>query len=107
MPAERSVQEEEDTMAATARRSSTRLIVVILVIVGLLALAAGIYYFTTAFGKLLTWFSGYLAGSTHHYIKRAIAGVGVAVLCGIGVWFVSGRRSQIGSAYPRPVGASA
>jgi flagellar basal body-associated protein FliL len=85
-------------MAATARRSSTRLIVVILVIVGLLALAAGIYYFTTTSGKLPTWFPGYLAGSTHHHIKRAIAGVGVAVLCAIGVWLLSGRRSQIGSA---------
>jgi hypothetical protein len=85
-------------MAATARRSSTRLIVVILVIVGLLALAAGIYYVTTASGKLPTWFPGYLAGSTHHHIKRAIAGVGVAVLCAIGVWFVSGRRSQLPSA---------
>jgi flagellar basal body-associated protein FliL len=85
-------------MAATARRSSTRLIVVILVIVGLLALAAGIYYATTASGKLPTWFPGYLAGSTHHHIKRAIAGVGVAVLCAIGVWFASGRRSQVPSA---------
>jgi len=84
-------------MAATARRSSTRLVVVILVIVGLLALAAGIYYFTTASGKLPTWFPGYLAGSTHHHIKRAIAGVIVAVLCGIGVWFVSDRRSQLAS----------
>jgi uncharacterized membrane protein len=85
-------------MAATVRRSSTRLIVVILVIVGVLALAAGIYYFTTASGKLPTWFPGYLAGSTHHHIKRAIAGIGVAVLSAIGVWMLSGRRSQIGSA---------
>ncbi len=85
-------------MAATVRRSSTRLIVVILVIAGVLARAAGIYYFTTASGKLPTWFRGYLAGSTHHHIKRAIAGIGVAVLSAIGVWMLSGRRSQIGSA---------
>jgi lysylphosphatidylglycerol synthetase-like protein (DUF2156 family) len=85
-------------MVATGRRSSAQLIVVILVIVGLVALAAGIYYLTTASGKLPTWFPGYLAGSTHHHIKRAIAGVVVAVLCGIGVWFVSGRRSQVTSA---------
>ncbi len=85
-------------MAATGRRSSAQLIAVILVIIGLVALAAGIYYFTTASGKLPTWFPGYLAGSTHHHIKRAIAGVAVAVLCGIGVWFVSGRRSKLASA---------
>jgi hypothetical protein len=85
-------------MAATARRSSAQLIVGVLVIIGLLALAAGIYYFATASGKLPTWFPGYLAGSTHHHIKRAIAGVVVAVLCAIGVWFVRGRRSQIASA---------
>ena len=85
-------------MAATGRRSSAQLIVGILVIIGLLALAAGIYYFTTASGKLPTWFPGYLVGWTHHHIKRAIAGVVVAVLCAIGVWFVRGRRSQITSA---------
>jgi hypothetical protein len=85
-------------MAATDRRSSAQLIVVILVIIGLLALAAGIYYAATPAGKLPTWFPGYLAGSTHHHIKRAITGVVVAVLCAIGVWFVSGRRSQIPSA---------
>jgi hypothetical protein len=85
-------------MVATGRRSSAQLIAVILVIVGLVALAAGIYYFTTASGKLPTWFPGYLAGSTHHHIKRAIAGVVVAVLCAVGVWFVGGRRSQSASA---------
>jgi uncharacterized membrane protein YdjX (TVP38/TMEM64 family) len=85
-------------MVATGRRSSAQLIAVILVIVGLVALAAGIYYLTTASGKLPAWFPGYLAGSTHHHIKRAIAGVVVAVLCGIGVWFVGGRRSQSASA---------
>ena len=85
-------------MAATARRSSAQLIVVVLVIIGLLALAAGIYYLATPSGKLPTWFPGYMAGSTHHHIKRAIAGVVVAVLCGIGVWFLSGRRSQSASA---------
>lgn len=85
-------------MAATGRRSSAQLIAVVLVIVGLLALAAGIYYFTTASGKLPTWFPGYLAGSTHHHVKRAIAGVAVAVLCGIGVWMLSGRRSRVTSA---------
>jgi membrane protein DedA with SNARE-associated domain len=82
-------------MAATSRRSSAQLIVVILVIIGLLALAAGIYYFATPSGKLPTWFPGYLAGSTHHHLKRAIAGIIVAVLCAIGVWFLTGRRSEV------------
>ena len=82
-------------MAATRRRSSAQLIVVILVIIGLLALAAGIYYFVTPSGKLPTWFPGYLVGSTHHHLKRAIAGIIVAVLCAIGVWFLTGRRSEV------------
>jgi uncharacterized membrane protein YdjX (TVP38/TMEM64 family) len=85
-------------MAATGRRSSAQLVVGILVVIGLVALAAGIYYVTTASGKLPTWFPGYLAGSTHHHIKRAIAGVVVAVLCGLGVWLLSRRRSQVASA---------
>jgi len=85
-------------MATTGRRSSAQLIVVVLVIIGLLALVAGIYYFATLSGKLPTWFPGYLAGSTHHHIKRAIAGIVVAVLCAIGVWFLTGRRSEVASA---------
>lgn len=85
-------------MAATGRRSSAQLIVVVLVVIGLLALGAGIYYLSTASGKLPTWFPGYLAGSTHHHVKRAIAGVVVAALCGVAVWFVSRRRSPIASA---------
>jgi len=81
-------------MAATSKRTSARPIVVVLVLVGILALAAGIYYFVTPASKVPTWLPGHVAGATYHHVRRATAAVVVAVLCGVGAWFLAGRQRQ-------------
>jgi hypothetical protein len=66
----------------------------LLVVVGVLLVVAGIVYLTRPAAQLPTWFPGHDAAMKNHkHVKHAVAVFGLALLCGIGVWFSLGRRS--------------
>lgn len=81
-------------MAATSRRSSSQPIVIVLIVVGLLALAVGIIYLAVPVSKLPTWLPGHIAGKSYHHVRRAMAAIVVAALCGVGAW-LAGRRTAV------------
>jgi hypothetical protein len=41
---------------------------------------------------LATWLPGHIAGSTIHHVRQATAAIVVAVLCAVGVWFMTARQ---------------
>lgn len=68
-------------------------LVAILVILALAFLGLAAYYWTTKAGSLPHWMPGYSAGSAHVHLKHGLAALILGVLCGIGAWFASGKKS--------------
>jgi hypothetical protein len=79
-------------MATVPARRAARGLVVLLAVVGLVALVAGVFYFVTPARSVPTWLPGHIAGSTIHHVRRATAAIVVAVLCAVGVWFLTARQ---------------
>jgi hypothetical protein len=79
-------------MATAPARRSARGLIVLLVVVGLVALAAGVFYLVTPARSVPTWLPGHIAGSTIHHVRRATAAIVVAVLCAVGVGFMTARQ---------------
>ncbi len=67
-----------------------KLAAVILVFLAVVLIVIGIVYFTKTAGNLPHFLPGYLKDSTHMHIKHAIAFIGVAVVCLLGAWMLSG-----------------
>ncbi|HUA12910.1 MAG TPA: hypothetical protein VL989_00180 [Candidatus Sulfotelmatobacter sp.] len=64
------------------------------VVVAILCLVASIIYFTNTAGNLPSFFPGYTKGSSHTHTKHGIALAGVAAVCLIGAWILSGDQSK-------------
>ena len=79
-------------MTASTRRA-TRAATAALIILGLALAAVGVVYFTQTAAHLPSFFPGHQAGSAHHHIKHGLAGFGLAVLCFLGAWFTTGKRT--------------
>ena len=67
-------------------------LVALFIIVGILLLGVGIYYFLTPAGSLPSFFPGHSAGSSTIHFKHGIAAIVLAIGCGVGAWFASGKK---------------
>jgi hypothetical protein len=63
-----------------------------LIVLGLLLVVVAVVYFTRSAGSLPAFFPGHQSGSSRHHTKHGIAMLALAVLCGVGAWFTTGRR---------------
>ena len=66
----------------------------LLALLGALFVVAGVIYLTRPAAQLPSFFPGHDAAEvTHKHVKHALAMFGLAVLCGIGVWFTTGHKA--------------
>lgn len=82
------------TSSPTSRRNAPVAVTAALVVLGVLFAVAGAIYLVRTAAQLPSFFPGHQAGYAHHHTKHALAAFAVAVICWVGAWLTTGRRTR-------------
>jgi NADH:ubiquinone oxidoreductase subunit 5 (subunit L)/multisubunit Na+/H+ antiporter MnhA subunit len=82
------------TSTPTSTRNAPVFVTAGLIVLGVLFAVAGVIYLARTAAQLPTFFPGHQAGDAHHHTKHALAAFALAVICWIGAWLSTGRRTR-------------
>ena len=82
------------TTSSTSTRNAPVFVTAGLIVLGVLFAVAGVVYLARTAAQLPSFFPGHQAGNAHHHTKHALAGFALAVICWVGAWLTSGRRTR-------------
>jgi NADH:ubiquinone oxidoreductase subunit 5 (subunit L)/multisubunit Na+/H+ antiporter MnhA subunit len=82
------------TSSSTSARNAPVAVTAALIVLGVLFVVTGVIYLARTEAQLPAFFPGHQAGSAHHHTKHALVAFALAVVCWIGAWLSTGRRTR-------------
>lgn len=82
------------TSSPTSTRNAPAAVTAVLIAAGVLFALAGAIYLARTAAQLPSFFPGHQAGYAHHHTKHALVAFALAVICWIGAWLSTGRRTR-------------
>jgi hypothetical protein len=82
------------TSSPTSTRNAPVAVTAALIVLGVLFAVAGAVYLAKTAAQLPSFFPGHQAGDAHHHTKHALAAFALAVICWVGAWLTTGRRTR-------------
>jgi hypothetical protein len=82
------------TSSPTSTRNAPVVVTAGLIVLGVLFAVAGAVYLAKTAAQLPSFFPGHQAGYAHHHTKHALVAFALAVICWIGAWLSTGRRTR-------------